>query len=45
MAAASCIHPSHKEFGVISRHVVGFFDCVAQAEVMAWWTVLLDLGV
>ncbi len=36
MAAASCIHPSHKEFGVTSGRprVVGFFDCVAQAEVM-----------
>ena len=36
MAAATCIHPSHKEFGVTSGRprVVGFFDCVAQAEVM-----------
>jgi len=36
MAAASCIHPSHREFGVTSGRprVVGFFDCVAHAEVM-----------
>ena len=36
MACASCIHPSHREFGVTSGRprVVGFFDCVAQAEVM-----------
>lgn len=36
MAAAACIHPSHREFGVTSGRprVVGFFDCVAQAEVM-----------
>jgi len=36
MAAATCIHPSHREFGVTSGRprVVGFFDCVAQAEVM-----------
>ena len=37
MAAATCIHPSHKEFGVTSGRprVVGFFDCVAQAELIA----------
>jgi adenylosuccinate synthase len=36
MAAATCIHPSHREFGVTSGRprVVGFFDCVAQAELM-----------
>jgi len=36
MAAATCIHPSHREFGVTSGRprVVGFFDCVAHAEVM-----------
>jgi len=36
MAAATCIHPAHREFGVTSGRprVVGFFDCVAQAEVM-----------
>ena len=36
MAAATCIHPSHMEFGVTSGRprVVGFFDCVAHAEVM-----------
>jgi len=36
MAAASCIHPSHREFGVTSGRprVVGFFDCVAHAELM-----------
>ena len=37
MAAATCIHPSHQEFGVTSGRprVVGFFDCVAQAELIA----------
>eukprot|EP00811_Abedinium_folium_P011045 NODE_2021_length_2310_cov_7.443426.p1 GENE.NODE_2021_length_2310_cov_7.443426~~NODE_2021_length_2310_cov_7.443426.p1 ORF type:complete len:687 (-),score=228.67 NODE_2021_length_2310_cov_7.443426:113-2173(-) len=37
MACATCIHPSHGEFGVTSGRprVVGFFDCVAQAEAMA----------
>lgn len=37
MAAASCIHPSHGEFGVTSGRprVVGFFDLVAHAEAMA----------
>merc|ERR1712039_207699 len=37
MAAASCVHPAHSEFGVTSGRprVVGFFDCVAQAEAMA----------
>lgn len=37
MAAASCVHPSHSEFGVTSGRprVVGFFDCVAHAEAMA----------
>eukprot|EP00617_Octactis_speculum_P025945 CAMPEP_0185744506 /NCGR_PEP_ID=MMETSP1174-20130828/2644_1 /TAXON_ID=35687 /ORGANISM="Dictyocha speculum, Strain CCMP1381" /LENGTH=658 /DNA_ID=CAMNT_0028417963 /DNA_START=14 /DNA_END=1990 /DNA_ORIENTATION=+ len=37
MAAASCIHPSHQEFGVTSGRprVVGFFDCVAQAELIS----------
>ena len=32
MSAATCIHPSHREFGVTSGRprVVGFFDCVAQ---------------
>jgi len=37
MAAATCIHPSHGEFGVTSGRprVVGFFDCVAHAECMA----------
>jgi len=36
MASAACIHPSHREFGVTSGRprVVGFFDCVAMAEVM-----------
>ena len=36
MAAATCIHPAHREFGVTSGRprVVGFFDCVAQSEVM-----------
>lgn len=36
MAAATCIHPSHREFGVTSGRprVVGFFDCVAHAELM-----------
>mmetsp|Transcript_49382 Transcript_49382/g.159647 ORF Transcript_49382/g.159647 Transcript_49382/m.159647 type:complete len:708 (+) Transcript_49382:69-2192(+) len=36
MAAASCVHPSHREFGVTSGRprVVGFFDCVAHAELM-----------
>mmetsp|Transcript_59517 Transcript_59517/g.136515 ORF Transcript_59517/g.136515 Transcript_59517/m.136515 type:complete len:715 (-) Transcript_59517:582-2726(-) len=36
MAAATCIHPSHREFGVTSGRprVVGFFDCVAQAEMI-----------
>lgn len=34
MAAATCIHPSHREFGVTSGRprVVGFFDCVAQVN-------------
>ena len=34
MAAATCIHPSHREFGVTSGRprVVGFFDCVAQVR-------------
>jgi adenylosuccinate synthase len=37
MAAASCIHPTHSEFGVTSGRprVVGFFDLVAHAEAMA----------
>eukprot|EP01062_Namystynia_karyoxenos_P073173 TRINITY_DN70010_c0_g1_i1.p1 TRINITY_DN70010_c0_g1~~TRINITY_DN70010_c0_g1_i1.p1 ORF type:complete len:658 (+),score=252.44 TRINITY_DN70010_c0_g1_i1:85-1974(+) len=37
MAAATCIHPSHGEFGVTSGRprIVGFFDCVAHAEAMA----------
>lgn len=37
MAAATCVHPSHGEFGVTSGRprVVGFFDCVAQAEMNA----------
>ncbi len=37
MAAASCIHPTHKEFGVTSGRprVVGFFDCVMQADLIA----------
>lgn len=37
MAAATCIHPAHGEFGVTSGRprVVGFFDCVVHAEVMA----------
>jgi len=37
MAAATCIHPSHREFGVTSGRprVVGFFDCVAQAELIS----------
>jgi len=37
MAAATCIHPAHGEFGVTSGRprVVGFFDCVAHAECMA----------
>jgi len=37
MACASCVEPSHGEFGVVSGRprVVGFFDCVAHAEVMA----------
>ena len=37
MAAATCIHPSHQEFGVTSGRprVVGFFDCVMQAELIA----------
>eukprot|EP00450_Noctiluca_scintillans_P012449 CAMPEP_0194482648 /NCGR_PEP_ID=MMETSP0253-20130528/4497_1 /TAXON_ID=2966 /ORGANISM="Noctiluca scintillans" /LENGTH=645 /DNA_ID=CAMNT_0039322199 /DNA_START=43 /DNA_END=1980 /DNA_ORIENTATION=+ len=37
MACASCVHPSHGEFGVTSGRprVVGFFDCVAHAEAMA----------
>lgn len=37
MAAATCIHPTHREFGVTTGkpRVVGFFDCVAQAEVIA----------
>jgi len=37
MAAATCIHPSHKEFGVTTGkpRIVGFFDCVAHYEVMA----------
>lgn len=37
MAAASVIHPSHMEFGVTTGNprIVGFFDCVAHAEVMA----------
>merc|ERR1711920_498399 len=37
MAAASCVHPAHSEFGVTSGRprVVGFFDCVAQAAAMA----------
>merc|ERR1712050_629359 len=36
MAAATCIHPSHGEFGVTSGRprIVGFFDCVAQAAAM-----------
>merc|ERR1712070_1164065 len=36
MAAATCIHSSHREFGVTSGRprVVGFFDCVAHAELM-----------
>jgi len=36
MSAATCIHPSHREFGVTSGRprVVGFFDLVAQAAVM-----------
>ena len=34
MSAATCIHPSHREFGVTSGRprVVGFFDCVAQVR-------------
>jgi len=37
MAAASVIHPTHMEFGVTTGNprIVGFFDCVAHAEVMA----------
>lgn len=37
MAAATCVHPSHREFGVTSGRprVVGFFDCVIHAEAMA----------
>eukprot|EP00929_Paragymnodinium_shiwhaense_P008097 TRINITY_DN112024_c0_g1_i1.p1 TRINITY_DN112024_c0_g1~~TRINITY_DN112024_c0_g1_i1.p1 ORF type:complete len:659 (+),score=179.07 TRINITY_DN112024_c0_g1_i1:99-2075(+) len=37
MASATCIHPSHGEFGVTTGkpRVVGFFDCVAHAEMMA----------
>jgi len=37
MAAASCVHPAHSEFGVTSGRprIVGFFDCVAHAEAMA----------
>jgi len=37
MGAATCMHPSHQEFGVVSGRprVVGFFDCVAHAEAMA----------
>jgi adenylosuccinate synthase len=37
MAAASCVHPTHREFGVTSGRprVVGFFDCVMQAELIA----------
>merc|ERR1719401_1084447 len=37
MAAATCIHPAHGEIGVTSGRprVVGFFDCVAQAESMS----------
>jgi len=37
MAAATCIHPAHGEFGVTSGRprVVGFFDCVVHAECMA----------
>jgi len=36
MAAASVIHPTHQEFGVTTGNprIVGFFDCVAHAEVM-----------
>lgn len=37
MAAATTIHPTHMEFGVTTGNprIVGFFDCVAHAEVMA----------
>eukprot|EP00747_Dinoflagellata_sp_TGD_P162645 gnl/TRDRNA2_/TRDRNA2_180471_c0_seq1.p1 gnl/TRDRNA2_/TRDRNA2_180471_c0~~gnl/TRDRNA2_/TRDRNA2_180471_c0_seq1.p1 ORF type:complete len:674 (-),score=95.62 gnl/TRDRNA2_/TRDRNA2_180471_c0_seq1:367-2325(-) len=37
MAAATCIHPSHREFGVTTGkpRIVGFFDCVLHAEAMA----------
>ena len=37
MAAATCVHKAHGEFGVTSGRprVVGFFDCVAHAECMS----------
>ena len=37
MAAETYVHPSHQEFGATTGklRVVGFFDCVTHAEVMA----------
>eukprot|EP00962_Isochrysis_galbana_P036821 scaffold12805_cov108-Isochrysis_galbana.AAC.3 len=46
MAAASCIHPSHREFGVTSGRprVVGFFDCVAHADLLDRASVAISLS-
>lgn len=46
MAAATCIHPTHREFGVTTGkpRVVGFFDCVAHCEMMDAQGPLCSLG-
>ena len=46
MAVATCVHPSHQEFGEATGkpRVVGFFDCVAHAEVMAAQSPLISIG-
>jgi len=46
MAAATCVHPAHGEFGVTTGkpRVVGFFDCVAHAELIAAQGPLCSIG-
>ena len=46
MAAATCVHPSHQELGVTTGkpRVVGFFDCMAHAEVMEAQGPLTSIG-
>lgn len=46
MAAATCIHPTHREFGVTTGkpRVVGFFDCVAHCEMMDAQGPLCSVG-